>query len=67
MKNKKYVIYDRTLHMYVSFSKDVLSIINWTDISRYANRYTFKQALFEKELISKVCYIKPEDLVIMEI
>ena len=67
MENKKYVIYDRTTKKYVSYLLGMASCSYFTDISRCANRYTFKQALFDKEWISKVCHIKTEDLVIMEI
>ena len=67
MKNKKYTIYDRIGKMWVSYPKSIFSSDCWTTINRCANRYTFKQALFEREWISKVCHIKTEDLVIMEI
>ena len=67
MEDKKYVIYDKTMNRYVSYLRGMATCHYFTDIKRCANRYTFKQALFDKEWISKVCYIKPEDLVIMEI
>ena len=67
MENKKYVIYDRTMKRYVSYLEGMATCHYFTDTIRCANRYTFKQALFDKEWISKVCHIKPEDLVIMEI
>lgn len=67
MENKNYVIYDKTRKRYVSYILGMTSCHYFTDISRCANRYTFKQALFDREWISKVCHIKTEDLVIMEI
>ena len=67
MKNKKYVIYDRTMNRYVSYLEGMATCHYFTDISRCAKRYTFKQALFDKEWISKEWYIKPEELIIMEI
>ena len=67
MEDKKYVIYDKTKNRYVSYLMGMATCHYFTDIKRCANRYTFKQALFDKEWISKVCHIKPEDLVIMEI
>ena len=67
MENKNYVIYDRTMNRYVSYLEGMATCHYFTDIKRCANRYTFKQALFEKEWISKVCHIKTNDLDIMEI
>ena len=67
MENKNYIIYDRIAGTWISYPKGMFSSDCWTTIRRCANRYTFKQALFEKKWISKVCHIKTEDLVIMEI
>ena len=67
MENKNYVIYDKIARAWVSYIKGMFSSDCWTTIKRCANRYTFKQALFEKEWISKVCHIKTNDLDIMEI
>ena len=67
MEDKKYVIYDKTMNRYVSYLEGMATCHYFTDISRCAKRYTFKQALFDKEWISKVCHIKTEDLVIIEI
>ena len=49
MEDKKYVIYDKTMKRYVSYLEGMATCHYFTDIKRCANRYTFKQALFDKE------------------